>query len=276
MRPVKDSGATGQLWKKTAKTTAQATVDTRALHLLQRKVEGLRRRVVGGSSSDGTSNTPNTPNNVLELQTLVSFEFNLLTCRPDGGDDDGSDDVLVALQPELRDSITAQNIAGEQWNYSSYDETDQSRIAILASNTQVTETQFITPRFLAGDKIPVWYCLNTGITTGGNSAFSVTGVTLLKGGAGYTLGDTLNVSGGTPVSAATVATLNVADVSSSGQITNIEIKYAGQYTVKPNPTNRPSEGNGANCSVYLIFDEEVQRLAITGREWAKEYTPPAA
>jgi hypothetical protein len=47
---LRESGSTGHLWKKAAKTTAQESANTRALQQIQRKVEKLRRRVIGGGA----------------------------------------------------------------------------------------------------------------------------------------------------------------------------------------------------------------------------------
>jgi hypothetical protein len=66
--------------------------------------------------------------------------------------------VYVALQPELRNTITSQVIDGEDWTYDGYDADTQYRVA---HSLEYDEEQVITPRFLPGDKIPVWYCANT-------------------------------------------------------------------------------------------------------------------
>lgn len=107
------------------------------------------------------------------LYTLISINMagNYLVCRPDGGAGDGSDDIKVALQPELRNTISSQTIDGETWTYS-YD--DQRR---TASYSDLVENQVITPRFLAGDIVPVTRCLNTGVTVSGTELtyISITG-----------------------------------------------------------------------------------------------------
>lgn len=48
---ARESSSTGHLWKKAAKTTAQESVNGQALQQLQRRVEGLKRRIVGGVST---------------------------------------------------------------------------------------------------------------------------------------------------------------------------------------------------------------------------------
>ena len=52
---LRESGSTGHLWKKQAKTTAQESANTKALHELKRKVEKMRRRVVGAAYSTPAS-----------------------------------------------------------------------------------------------------------------------------------------------------------------------------------------------------------------------------
>jgi hypothetical protein len=113
MRPLRDSGATGQLWKKTAKTTAQATVDTRALHLLQRKVEGLRRRVAGGSSTTGTVSN-------IAFYAVKNVNDDYLICRKITTTGEGTTDYSVAKPPHLRHGITSQIINGITVSYDNH------------------------------------------------------------------------------------------------------------------------------------------------------------
>lgn len=99
------------------------------------------------------------------LYTVITVDMagNYLVCRPDGGAGDGSDDINVAIQPELRNTIASQVIDGETWNYSY---SGQSRTATLSGGSYA-ETEEITPRFLEGDVVPVTRCTNTGVTVGG-------------------------------------------------------------------------------------------------------------
>jgi hypothetical protein len=140
--------------------------------------DGVKWRAYGlftAKVSDETSDEHDDVNNDLyfggsgggsvQLMTLVSFSFNTLVCRPAGGASDGSEDVDVALEPQLRSGITSQDIptetGTETWTYSSYNATYQSR---TASGPSGTEVEHITPRFIVGDTIPVWSCSSSGIT----------------------------------------------------------------------------------------------------------------
>lgn len=46
-RSPRDTDSTGRLWQKASKVSAQTAQDTNALHMLERKVEQLRRRIIG-------------------------------------------------------------------------------------------------------------------------------------------------------------------------------------------------------------------------------------
>ena len=209
-------------------------------------------QVGGGAAAEST-----------RLMTLQSFHFNYLICRPDGGASDGSSDVTVALQPELRDTITTEDIGGETWDYDSYDASDQSRNATYGA---ITEHQFITPRFLAGARVPVDRCLNTGVKGDGTSGLTVDAAAVAAGGTGYAVSDVLTVLGGT----GTAATLTVTSVGGSGTITGVSVTTAGDYTIAPGSPNAVTGGTGFGASMTLTISAALQYICITGREWAKE------
>jgi hypothetical protein len=62
------------LWKKTRKTTAQAAADTHALHQVQRTVEKLRRRIVGGSMP--AQNVPQSNVALIQCKTTAFYGNN--------------------------------------------------------------------------------------------------------------------------------------------------------------------------------------------------------
>jgi hypothetical protein len=221
----------------------------------------------GGSGTAAPSQTP------LRLMTLVSFAFNYLVCRPDLGASDGSQDVKVALQPELRDTILTQTVAGEAWVYSAYSGSIQQRTATLGS---VVEIEYITPRFVAGDRIPVWACANTGIKTDGSGSLTIGGGTVASGGTGYAVSNVLTVAGGTLAGSATAATLTVTAIGAGGAITAVAVASAGGYSVLPPSPNVVTGGSGAGASIKLNGDAPMALLAITGREWAAEYVAPVS
>jgi len=105
------------------------------------------------------------------LMTLISIvSLDQLVCRPDGAASDGSQDISVATQTELRVFPPypdySETIDGEVWGYSGYTTSTQSRLATRVSDS-ATEYQVITPRWIIGQKIPVWRCPNTGMLVDG-------------------------------------------------------------------------------------------------------------
>ena len=100
-----------------------------------------------------------------------------LVCRPPGGNSDGSDDVKVAVEPQLQSAITAQTMPdGTAWSYlttggaSTYIEATQQRTARQTAGGTATLTEYITPPFLTTDYVPVFSCSNAGATVGGVAA----------------------------------------------------------------------------------------------------------
>jgi hypothetical protein len=199
------------------------------------------------------------------LYTLVGFHFNYLVCRPDNGF--GPTDIVVALEPQLRDTIASETIGGEGWDYDSYDATDQSRDATYGTTV---EHQFITPRFLPGNRIPVRRCVNTGLAASGTRGLYVEWAGVAVAGAGYTVDDVLTVSGGTGAA----ATLTVTEVH-DGAIIAVEIATSGDYEVPPSLTAAVTGGTGDGAFVNLTISAACKHISITGRQWAKAYEVPA-
>lgn len=76
------------------------------------------------------------------------------------------------------------------------------------------------------------------------------GVTVQSGGTGYTVGDVLTVSGGTPVT--TAATLTVSTVS-GGVITAVTVTAANSYTVLPSNPVSVTGGTGSGATFNLTY-----------------------
>lgn len=204
------------------------------------------------------------------LYTLVDFHFNYLVCAPD----DGGDNIIVALEPQLKNTIISQSIGGESWAYDNYDESDQSRDA---TSGETTEHQYITPRFIPGDRIPVQGCANTGLSADGTSGLHILTVELGFPGTGYVVNDVLDVLGG----AGEPATLTVTAVDGNGGITGLDITTAGEYTTAPPfsadlAPHSTGGGEGINATITLTVSEACQYIALTGRQWAKEHEEPVS
>lgn len=73
---------------------------------------------------------------------------------------------------------------------------------------------------------------------------------IVAGGTGYTVNDTLTVSGGTFV---TAATLNVDSVS-GGVITGVSVVTNGEYTAQPTNPVSVTGGTGSSATFTLTFD----------------------
>jgi hypothetical protein len=102
------------------------------------------------------------------LMTLVSYHQDAtngdyLVCRPDGGKSDGSNDVFVAVEPQLQSDLTGRtNPDGNHWSFGSYNQAGQSRVATGST----TLNEYITPPFEVGDTIPVCQCNNAYVMVG--------------------------------------------------------------------------------------------------------------
>lgn len=76
--------------------------------------------------------------------------------------------------------------------------------------------------------------------------------TIVTGGTGYTVSDTLTVSGGT----GTAATLTVTSVS-SGVITGVDVATHGEYTVAPTNAVSVTGGTGSGATFNLTIEGDV-------------------
>ncbi len=81
---------------------------------------------------------------------IVSFDADFINCHSWDGTTEGTDIIKIAKPTKLRSSIVTETIDGTVWNYSSYDDTKQTRSAQGGTDSQ---TQIITPRYLVGDVI---------------------------------------------------------------------------------------------------------------------------
>lgn len=240
----------------------------------KKRLSGLFTGPVSDASDDGHSSATEDlylgGGGGVTLFTLVTFQFNYLVCAPDGG---GSN-IVVALEPQLKDTIASQGIGVETWTYDNYDGTDQSRDATCGA---ITEHQYITPRFIAGDRIPVQACLNTGLSADGTSGLYILTAEVDEPGTGYAVNDVLDVVGGTGEG----ATLTVTSIDGNGGITGLDITTPGEYTVAPPLAATVSPhatggGSGINATVTLTISPALEFIALTGRQWAKEHEEPAA
>ena len=88
-----------------------------------------------------------------------------------------------------------------------------------------------------------------------NSAATIAG-----GGTGYTVGDTLTVVGGTPIS--TAATYTVATVS-AGVITSVTVPTSQAYTALPSNPVSVTGGTGSGATLNLTWAVDPGGLSIT-------------
>ncbi|MGY0790978.1 right-handed parallel beta-helix repeat-containing protein [Azospirillum argentinense] len=93
-------------------------------------------------------------------------------------------------------------------------------------------------------------------------------VDILSGGSGYTAGDALTVSGGTPVSSA--QTVSVSEVDGSGAITRIFVATQRDYTALP--TNPVSVTGGTGTGATFTAKWRVVRATVTAA--GSGYTTP--
>lgn len=97
--------------------------------------------------------------------TVISHGSDHIVGRPIGGNDDGSDDVLIAKPPPLRFSQSSSTWRGVTVSYA-YDQqtatTNQERLATWPTNN--SESQMITRPYIAGDLIYASQVAYTGVT----------------------------------------------------------------------------------------------------------------
>ena len=129
---------------------------------------GVSLDVPTGSGGGGSSPTSSAG---IELMTLVSYHMDAtngdyIICTKQ----DGSANVAVYLDPQLQSSISSQTMPDTvHWYYNTYTEANQSRISQTPASFPTTIiTEYITPPFLAGNKIVV-FTLTTPITVGSST-----------------------------------------------------------------------------------------------------------
>lgn len=117
----------------------------------------------------GGTPTTTTVSGGVTMMGLISYnqdatDGDYLVCRPIGGDSGGSEDVRVAVEPQLQSWITSQTLPdSSSWAYTAYDEAAQQRTA-TSGGTELTE--YISPPFIVGDFIPVQSCEDSGVFDG--------------------------------------------------------------------------------------------------------------
>ena len=97
----------------------------------------------------------------------------------------------------------------------------------------------------------------------------VTGVQISSQGTGYAVNDVLTVTGGTHFGAASnIATIRVATVGASGNVTGITIQTSGVYsaipTVENNPFTANSSANGVGFTANISFGLHSINVADSG------------
>jgi len=139
MRSPRDSDATGRLWQKAAKVTAQESYNLSAIQRLQRELSRLRRRIVGAGFTDTTSNV--TENISTQAVIVALYEEDYLGVRKWNG---------TAYTSEIMDM--AKSSASQMPNSANIDNVDFSYIYDddnhrTSNNSGNTEAQVMCPRF---------------------------------------------------------------------------------------------------------------------------------
>lgn len=110
----------------------------------------------------------------IAMYELQSVQANWLTCRSltiaaNGARTVGGEDILVAKQFKLRQSITSEVIDGLTVNYT-YADSDFAnqviRTAVVADDSGVQEQQIVVPRWIMGDIIFAATLEHTGVYNG--------------------------------------------------------------------------------------------------------------
>lgn len=155
-RSPRDSEATGKLWQKTAKTNAQADVDTHALHQLQRTVEKLRRRIVGGSAIIESTDSIIRQCKLKALYGSSSNNANYFTVRVWDGSDEIGDNFECAKSAPSR--MVASYLGQYIYTYTD----DNTRVSNRVSDSN-TENQVMTQPFTVDDTVYVMKVDHTNI-----------------------------------------------------------------------------------------------------------------
>jgi hypothetical protein len=109
-----------------------------------------------------------------------------------------------------------------------------------------------------------WTNVGSGATIA-SFTFRLVFASIVSGGTGYSVGQTLTVVGGTGTS----ATLTITSVSSLGTITGVTINNIGNYTVIPpnltaNPVTNSGSGSGATLKLVMGVNSAVAGTVGTG------------
>lgn len=91
-----------------------------------------------------------------------------------------------------------------------------------------------------------------------NVAGAAQSAAIAAGGTGYTLGDTLTLSGGTFGSAATFTVTGV----SGGVVTSVSVLYPGDYTTTPGNPASTTGGTGTGCTLNVTYGGTGEREII--------------
>jgi hypothetical protein len=150
---LRESGGTGQLWKKASKTTAQESANTRALQQVNQKIEQLRRRIVGAYLTPQVSGLQK-----CKIRTLYGSNTNSVSylkvspCSNIAAPANVTNSAFfVAKSVPSRMSNTA-TFYGETFHYAYTD--DNHRVSTKDSDNS-TESQVMTQPFSINDTIDI-------------------------------------------------------------------------------------------------------------------------
>jgi len=146
LRSIRDSASTGRLWQKAKSTTVQERVNTRAIQQLQRRIEQLRRRIVGAGYID--EDTTEEPSNGVYRFTVHEVKGDYVSARKVDDDENANAEVINIAKPyHLRHSLVSQNISGVAVTYGSYaiDGGNCSRLA--GASGYANQSEMVIPQY---------------------------------------------------------------------------------------------------------------------------------
>jgi hypothetical protein len=144
-RSLRDSDSTGRQWHRNAKTTAQESANTRALRLIQQKIESLRRRIVGGA---GMIVQP-AANSSLVMCKITALHNDYIGVKHWDGTTRTGDEFFAAKDYMFRTSLTSEVVDEITFTYD-YDDTDPDNMRESTDGTN-TEIEVCYPRYIVGD-----------------------------------------------------------------------------------------------------------------------------
>ena len=101
----------------------------------------------------------------------------------------------------------------------------------------------------------------TGGATGSPTRTGVTSVSVVSGGLGYVVGDTITISGGSLGIGTNYAEMRVASVDISGSAQTVTIKRgSGNYDVQPSNPVSTFGGSGSGCTLNLSWGTKYSQL----------------